>query len=289
MVGVMNRLDIQDLRKTLTLLEARAKKKLGQHFLIDPTALETIVESARLSGDDTVIEIGPGLGVLTERLLEESGRVVAFELDHVLAEYLAQEFPQLELIEGDAIKTLPVGAAQLDRFKIVANIPYQITTPLFKVTLESDLVTRLESLTLLIQKEVAQRLAAGPSEPGRGYLSVLVQYYADIAYVRTVPPTSFWPEPAVDSAVIHVKVRPETRYPLGTESQKFLRFVHTLFLNPRKQLKNVYAGTRGIPAEEVIRIFRSIGLPGNARAQELSLEQWCALYESQRNKEGYGA
>jgi 16S rRNA (adenine1518-N6/adenine1519-N6)-dimethyltransferase len=256
-----------------------SKKSLGQHFLVDEKALETILEAAALDDTDTVVEIGPGMGVLSSRLLEKVERVVAFEFDPDMRRILEKDFPELEVVAGDVLKTAPQVIPDLGPYKVVANIPYQITTPLMRLFLEGGIPNPPLSMTLLVQKEVGKRFAAGAKMSDRGYLSVLIEYFSDISYVMTVPASSFFPPPKVDSAVIHLKMKPERLFP-QQEEREFLKFVHRFFITPRKQLKNVVAGIRGLTSAEVEEAFAKIGLPFTARAQELTLLEWKALYES---------
>ena len=275
----MNRLDPAALRHRLQEMGVWSKKSLGQHFLVDSTVLDVILRTAALQPHDIVVEIGPGPGVLTEKLLETAQQVIAFEFDPDMVRLLREDFPALNLHEGDALQEVPAVVNQLEEYKVVANIPYQITTPLMKLFLEGGVSNPPSSLTLLVQKEVGKRLAAGAGQSDRGYLSVLTQYYTNITFVTSVPATAFWPAPKVESAVIHLERRVSRPLP-PEEERTFLKFVHTLFIQPRKQLKNVVAGIRGISAEQVLQLFKQLGFPENIRAQELTEEQWLTLFKS---------
>lgn len=254
-----------------------SKKNLGQHFLIDSSALQAMVETADLKDSDTVVEIGPGLGVLSKELLKGAKRVVAFEYDPEMVAILNEDYPELEVVSGDVLKTALDLLPELGIYKVVANIPYQITTLLIRLFVEGEFPPT--SLTLLMQKEVAERLTAGPRETGRGYLSVLIEYFGTARYVRTIPASSFWPAPEVQSAIIQIDVAPSRPFSGETE-REFLVFVHRFFIQPRKQLKNVMAGMRGVSSSEVYKYFKKLHLPENIRAQELSLEQWILLYKN---------
>jgi 16S rRNA (adenine1518-N6/adenine1519-N6)-dimethyltransferase len=273
----MNRLNPQDLRNRLYAAGVHTKKSFGQHFLIDEEVLLAVVDAAKLQPGEQVIEIGPGPGVLTERLVETGVDVLAFEADPDMQKVMAEDFPQVEVVAGDALQTIPQRLPE-GKYKVVANIPYQITTPLLRLFLEGGVRPPI-SLTLLIQKEVAQRLAAPERTGERGYLSVLVQYYAQVKIVKAVPPTAFWPAPTVDSAVIHMDVRPQ-RFLDPEEERPFFTYVKSAFLEPRKQLKNVLAGMRGIAPAEMLSQLTALGFSENIRAQELSVEQWITLYKS---------
>lgn len=266
------------LRTRLREAGAWSKKDLGQHFLVDRHVLEEILQAANLEKGDAVVEIGPGPGVLTCELLHQAGRVVAFEYDPAMVGILRKDFPTLEVIEGDVLQTALSVIKELGVYDVVANIPYQITHPLLRLFLEQG--PRPRCLTLLIQKEVGERLAALPGKPGRSYLSVLAQYFAEVQVVCKVPPQSFLPPPKVDSAVVHLEVRESRLLPLPDEG-RFLLFVRRFFTQPRKQFKNVYAGIRGIPTSEAAELFAELGWPATVRAQELSVEQWIQLFRKE--------
>ena len=180
----MNRTAQSDISKRLRTAGVWSKKGLGQHFLVDSNALDVIMETAQVQITDTVVEVGPGLGVLTERLLAAAGRVVAFEYDPEMVAILLKDFPGLELIGGDVLRTAPAALPGLAPYKLVANIPYQITAPLLRLFLEGECPP--ESLTLLVQKEVAERLTAPAGHSARRYLSVLSEYFSEASYVSTV-------------------------------------------------------------------------------------------------------
>lgn len=265
----------------------KANTDLGQHFLVDEKVLATIVKSAELSPEDLVVEIGPGKGVLTEKLLSSVNKVLAFELDERLTMVLKIMFFQainddhLELVEGDFLKKASDHLAHLGegKYKVVANIPYQITTPLLKLLLEGQLESRPSEMVLLIQDEVALRLCAPAQTGDRSYLSVLCQYYGKPEYILKVPPSAFRPSPKVNSAVIRIKILPESERSFsGASEQEFLKFVKRHFIAPRKQLKNVMAGMLGVGSEEIENKFKDLGFSVNIRAQELTLSDWIKLF-----------
>lgn len=273
----MNRLDPHSLLGRLKAAGVWSKKSFGQHFLVDEGALAAMVKTADILPGERVVEIGPGLGVLTERLLEAGAAVTAFEADPDMIRILREDFPDLNLVEGDALRTVPERLGE-GSYKVVANIPYQITTPLIRLFLESGLQPPL-SLTLLVQKEVGGRLAAPERSGERGYLSVLLQYYADVSAVRNVPSVSFWPPPKVDSVIVHAAVRGERALD-PVEERAFFKYVKTAFLEPRKQLKNVLAGMRGVSSAEMASRLQGLGFVETVRAQELSVADWLNLYRS---------
>lgn len=268
----MNRLDPAALRARLQAAHAHSKKSYGQHFLIDGEALAAIIEAADIKPGERVLEIGPGPGVLTEQLLDAGAAVTAFESDPDMIKLLQEDFPMLNLVEGDALQTIP--AHTTEAYKVVANIPYQITTPLIRLFLESGL--RLpESMTLLVQKEVGERLAAPARTGERGFLSVLVQYFADVSLVKQVPAAAFWPAPEVNSVVVHLQMKPVRAL---EQEQEFFAYVKAAFLEPRKQLKNVLAGIRGMSNADMSKKLSALGFPENIRAQELTEDDWINLY-----------
>ncbi len=278
----MQRADEAWARSRLQAATGAPQKSLGQHFLVDPAVITQTLAAASVSADDAVIEIGPGLGVLSAALLETGAKVTAFELDPIMCQVLAEDLPSLTVVQGDVLLMLPEhlpGGA----YKVVANIPYQITTPLIELLFQGKQLggSRPQSATLLMQKEVAERLSAKPGDSDRSFLSVVSEYVTDSELVCVVPPSSFWPAPAVDSAVLHMVTKTTRAYGDEPEKErKFFSFVRSLFAQRRKQLKNVVAGIRGISSEEVSALFAKVGLPATARAQELSLDQWQQLFEA---------
>lgn len=273
----MNRLDPHDLRSRLQRAGTYSKKSFGQHFLVDGAALQAMLTAADIKPGEAVLEIGPGPGVLTEVLLEAGATLTAFEADAGMAGILHEDFPGLDLVEGDALQTIPQHLPA--SYKVVANIPYQITTPLLRLFLEGGVSVLPKSLTLLVQKEVGERLTAPARTGERGFLSVLVQYYTEASLVYQVPASSFWPAPEVDSVVIHLAVKPER--PLGADEEKaFFKYVKSCFLEPRKQLKNVLAGMRGLSNADMSEKLTKLGFPENIRAQELTQADWLTLYHA---------
>jgi 16S rRNA (adenine1518-N6/adenine1519-N6)-dimethyltransferase len=254
----------------------RPRKSLSQNFLTDPTALDAIVEAAELAPGDRVVEIGPGLGVLTRRLLAAGASVLAVELDARLAEYLRRELygvAGFELIEADALSLHPREMFPGERFKVVANIPYHITSPLLHAFLEGE---RPPDLTvLLVQLEVAERVAA---PPGRmSYLSVFAQNVATAEVVARVPADAFEPAPDVDSAVLRLRRRDEPVVPVGEGREPFYRIVQAGFRQRRKQVHNGL--TRELPVERdvVEAALAACGVDPERRPQTLSVDEWACL------------
>lgn len=267
----------------LRQLGVRAQHSLGQNFLVDEGVLMEVVRGGEVAAADTVIEVGPGLGVLTEELLATGATVHALEFDPLMLSVLQADFAQeiasgkLILHEGDAVKLLPSLIQTLPSYKVVANVPYQITTPLFQILLQDAGTHRPQLLSLLVQRELAERLCAREKTGERSYLSVLAQYFTTASILRKVAPTSFIPAPKVDSAVLKLVAKPVLSLPSG-EEQKFFRFVKAAFQERRKQLKNVLAGMKAMPTNQVGEWLASHNLPVTVRAQELSETDWLTLY-----------
>ncbi|HSB35221.1 MAG TPA: 16S rRNA (adenine(1518)-N(6)/adenine(1519)-N(6))-dimethyltransferase RsmA, partial [Nitrospirota bacterium] len=252
----------------------RAKKSLGQNFLKDPHYLRKIADAARLGPGDQVIEIGPGLGHLTRVLAAAAGKVLAIELDERLITPLRREFgtsPNVEVVQADALgypyASLP------GKWKVVANLPYYISTAVLQ-----ELITRREklvSLTLMLQKEVAERIAATPGGKEYGYLSVLVQLYAEPRIEFTVPPGAFTPRPDVESAVVTLSLRGEPAVSVRDEGF-LLRVVKAAFSQRRKTLRNSLRQLD--PAKEKLEAAaRLTGIDLGRRAETLSVEEFGRL------------
>lgn len=254
----------------------RPSKNYGQNYLIEPDILETIIDSAALESSDTVVEVGPGFGVLTEALAPLVKRLVSFEIEKKLTLYWEKrqrEFPSLEVVWGNVLRQAPFFSA-FSSYKVVANIPYQITSPLLRFFLEE--VPPPATLTLLVQKEVGARICALPGD--LSVLGLMVQYRALPTYIVTVPRSAFWPSPAVDSAVIHLSTKPkEDLLPAAEEAQLF-RLIKNGFSNRRKLLiKNLVPFVGKEHKKDIAQVFEEMGLAPTVRAQELSLDYWKIL------------
>lgn len=260
------------------------RKQFAQHWLRSETALNKIVTAAEVSTNDRVLEIGPGTGVLTERLLTQAQTVLAVEIDRDLCKKLVQRFGQLDhflLLQGD-ILTLPL-EDYLQDFppfqnpnKVVANIPYNITGPILEKLLgkiASPNQQPYDLMVLLVQKEVAQRLCATPGSRTFGALSVRVQYLAECEFICDVPAKAFYPPPKVDSAV--VRLRPRLLQQLA-ESPKHLEMAVKLgFASKRKMLRNNLQSV--IDRDRLSQILEQLEINPQARAEDLSVEQWVSL------------
>ncbi|HVQ44221.1 MAG TPA: 16S rRNA (adenine(1518)-N(6)/adenine(1519)-N(6))-dimethyltransferase RsmA [Candidatus Saccharimonadia bacterium] len=261
---------VEDVRTALRLAGIRPNKGLGQHFLVDRSSLEAIVDAAAVTRSDTVLEIGPGLGVMTRPLAAQAGRLIAVETDHVLAGLLRRDAPEnLEVVEQDFLtynlRTLS------PRYKVIANIPYYLTSKIFRLLIESPNPPAL--MSVLIQKEVAERITARP-----GQLSILalsVQYYGHAEIVRIVERHKFWPAPAVDSAVLRVTL---TGPAFPADPAKLFRLIKAGFGEKRKLLKNALSGGLNLSSDLAVELIAHAKLPPTARAQELDLPAWRRLY-----------
>ena len=225
------------LRRLMGAERLRPRKSLSQHFLTDPVALDAIVEAAELQPGDRVVEIGPGLGVLTRRLLAAGTSVIAVELDPRLASWLRRELGEVEnfeLIEADALSLHPRDFFAGEPYKVVANIPYSITSPLLHAFLEGERPPDL--MVVLVQLEVAERVAAAPGS--MSYLSAFAQNVASAEVVARVPADAFEPAPEVDSAVLRLRRRPDPVVPVGERREPFYRVVQAAFRQRRKQIHN---------------------------------------------------
>ncbi len=262
----------------------RARKGLGQHFLVDAEVLQQVVSAADLSQDDTVVEVGPGLGILTAELARRAGRVIAVELDDRLAAMLKQSLadcPNVTVINQDILKldpaTLPVG----QRFKVVANLPYYITSPVLRHFLEA--AAKPQMMVLMVQQEVAQAITAGPGQ--RSVLSISVQFYGKPSIVSRVPAQSFYPAPEVDSAILKIAVYPRPTVPV-TDEKGFFALVRAGFAAARKQLPNSLAQGTKLPKAEVLPLLEKAGIAPQRRAETLTLEEWSQLYQAFQAREG---
>ncbi len=254
----------------------RADKKLGQNFLIDENIVRNIVAAAELSDKDTVLEVGPGIGTLTQGLAESGASVVAVELDKRLLPVLdttLEGYDNVRIVNGDILQVDIMQTVSVDEFKVCANLPYYITTPIIFALLEKRLP--MERLVAMVQKEVAERMAAKPGGKDYGALSVAIQYYTEPEIAFIVPPSSFIPAPSVDSAVIVCKRREKPPVEVCDEAL-FFRVVKAAFSLRRKMLNNSLKNM-GIKGEQVAKWLELAGVDGKRRAETLSLEDFAAL------------
>jgi len=264
------------LRRLLAAEHLRPRKALSQNFLTDAAALDAIVAAAELQPGDRVLEVGPGLGVLTRRLLAAGASVLAIELDPRLAAWLRRELgevPGFDLIEADALTLHPREVFPAESFKLVANIPYHITSPLLHAFLEGERPP--EVAVLLVQAEVAERVAAPPGQ--MSYLSVFVQNIANAEVVARVPAAAFEPAPDVDSAILRLRRRTEPPVPLGSGREPFYRVVQAGFRQRRKQIHNGLGRELPVGGGAVENALAACVIDGERRPQTLSVEEWACL------------
>ena len=276
---------LEDTMFLMKKYHIKANKSLGQNFLIDENVVEKIVEKSNISKEDLVIEIGPGLGTLTSKLLEKAGKVVAIELDKKMLNILNDRFylyDNFSLINQDVLKVdlekLIKEEKEKNGFKkakIVANLPYYITTPIIMKLLEEKL--DLESITVMIQKEVAKRLVSIPGSKSAGAITYTVYFYSIAKELLEVPNNSFIPEPEVTSEVIKLDIRKEE--PVKVKSKKVMfRIIKCAFMQRRKTLLNALVNTKVfLNKEEGIKVLKELDLSEDIRPEKLTLEDFANI------------
>ncbi|MCI9176999.1 MAG: 16S rRNA (adenine(1518)-N(6)/adenine(1519)-N(6))-dimethyltransferase RsmA [Clostridia bacterium] len=259
-----------------------ANKSLGQNFLISEQVVKNIIEGAEITKEDIVIEIGPGLGTLTKELLEKAKRVIAIELDERMIAILQERFAlyhNFEIIKKDVLKIdfdklVYEQNIEKENIKIVANLPYYITTPIIMKLLEEK--APVESITIMIQKEVAQRLIELPGQKNAGAITYCVYYYCESESITVVPKSSFIPEPQVESQVIKLNIRKQP--PVKLENEKlFFKLVKASFMQRRKTLLNGLSNNKIADKQTIKQLLISLDLPENVRGEDLSIEQFASL------------
>ncbi|MCX6718280.1 MAG: 16S rRNA (adenine(1518)-N(6)/adenine(1519)-N(6))-dimethyltransferase RsmA [Candidatus Staskawiczbacteria bacterium] len=272
------------IKELLSKYNARPSKGLGQNFLIDKNVLNKIIEASDIKPSDVILEVGPGIGTLTQELAKKAKKVIAIEKDKVMIEILKEtlkDSKNIEIIQGDILKnklSLP------KKYKIVANIPYYLTSPLIRKFLESE--NQPEEMVLMLQKEVAQRICSKP--PRMSLLAVSVQFYADAKIVSYVSKNCFWPAPKIDSAIIkiHPVKSPEGRILAkpklfnGVNSQLFFKVVKAGFSQPRKQLAGNLSKMLKLSREKTNSWLLKNNIAPTQRAETLSVEDWKNLANS---------
>lgn len=258
-----------------------AKKMFGQNFLIDDNILQNIVESANVNEQDTVIEIGPGLGNLTHYILEKGAKVIAFEIDADMIQILNDRFgnaSNLEIINKDILKVDMNEYLKNNRVKIIANLPYYITSPIIFKLLEYR--KNIQSITIMIQKEVADRINAKPHSKDYGVITINTNYMADVEKLFNVPNTSFIPAPNVTSAVIQIKPNESKEKELDIQDEEIFKdLVKKAFSARRKKLSNSLQNSsiNNMSKQDIEKMIEQAGLNLNCRAEEVSVEQYAKM------------
>ena len=289
----------QQVRDFFALNRTRPKKHLGQNFLVNPDILKIIVEAGELTDSDTVIEIGAGLGCLTDVVARYAKSVIAIEVDELLYKALESRFgvackpkldlqksvnPSVQLHNADILK-LDLDPLLVDRnpgtvpttFKVIANLPYSITTPILWKLLEHH--KQIHSCVLMMQKEVAERIVAGPGGKDYGALTIGITYRAEAELIATLSPENFYPAPKVDSALLKLTMREQPKVVVENE-ELFFKVVRTAFRTRRKMLKNALVRGRFASSEVLGAVFEELGIAPQRRAETLDITEFAALANS---------
>ena len=273
----------QQVRAFFALNHTRPKKHLGQNFLVNPETLKIIVDAGAVTGSDTVIEIGAGLGCLTEVVAQHAERVIAVEVDELLYNALASQFStnsRVQLLNADILKLeinslLSHGTGTMPpTFKVIANLPYSITTPILWKLLAHH--KQIHSCVLMMQKEVAERIVAGPGGKVYGALTIGVGYYAEATLITTLSPDNFYPAPKVDSALLRLEMRKTPKVTVENE-EFFFKVVRTAFRTRRKMLKNALVRGKFSSEEVLAAAFEELGIAPQRRAETLDITEFAAL------------
>ena len=276
---------LEETKNIMKKYNIRANKSLGQNFLINSEVVENIVNSSDIGPDDMIIEIGPGLGTLTKYLLEKLGKVLCIEIDQKMIKILEDRFSEydnFEVINEDILKIdlnniikLNKDSGQIKKVKIVANLPYYITTPIIMKLLEEKL--DIESIIVMIQKEVADRLIETPGGKNTGAITYTVYYYCESEKVMEVPNSSFIPEPEVTSEVIKMILRKQPPVDLKNVKVMFM-IIKSAFMQRRKTLLNGLTNSKVfLNKQEGLEILKKLNLDENVRAEELSIEDFANI------------
>lgn len=267
----------------------RTKKRLGQNFLVNPDVIEEIIDYAQITKDDTIIEIGPGVGFVTEQLVKYAKKVIAIELDEEAIKELEKlECDNLEIIHNDILKT-DISALSNEKVKVVANIPYYITAPIISHLLGEidDLNNKnrnsISEIILMVQEEVARRMVATEKSPSKQYglLTILAQFWTDCEIIRLVGRKSFFPAPKVNSALVGLKINNEPKLKLSDYSH-FRRVLKAAFSQRRKNIKNCLVNN-GFNKDIVKSVLNKLDIDENTRGESLSIEKFGHLSEELKN------
>jgi 16S rRNA (adenine1518-N6/adenine1519-N6)-dimethyltransferase len=265
----------------------KARKGLGQHFLVDGEVLEFITSAAGLSPDDLVVEVGPGLGILTEALAKKAGGVIAIELDDRLAALLKKtlaSFKNVTIVNDDVLNIEPEELLKRQKsplYKVVANLPYYITSPVLRHFLTAS--AKPGVMVVMVQQEVAEAIAAQPGD--MSLLSVSVQFYGRPEIVRWVPAQAFYPAPEVDSALLRIELYPEPAVVM--DEGGFFELVRAGFSAPRKQIGNSLSQGLGLPKDGVLPLLERAEIDWQRRAETLTLEEWARLWRVFEEKKAW--
>jgi len=272
-------------RQLLRQFGIKPQKSLGQHFLIDETVLERILSAAELSPGDIVVEVGPGLGILTEGLAKQGAQVIAVELDSKLVALLKRRlaaFPDVKIIHADILRVTPrqilesklAVSALFQGYKVIANLPYYITSPLLRHFFEA--LPQPSEMIVMVQKEVGEAMVATPGN--MSLLSVKTQFYSKPSIISYVSAASFYPPPKVDSVILRLDVYSQLPIEVPNPASFFDVVLHG-FSSPRKQLRNSLAHSLDMPPSQVTLLLEKTGIEGKRRAETLSLEEWRELWK----------
>jgi len=265
-------------RKMLRHFDLRVRKRLGQHFLVDDEVLRLIIATADLTPADTIMEIGPGLGILTKELARQAGQVIAVELDTNLATTLQQTLASLDNVTIINDNILHINPATLlpesKPYKVVANLPYYITSPVLRHFLEAPV--KPKTMIVMVQKEVAEAIVAEPGQ--RSILSISVQFYGKPRIISLVPAQSFYPVPKVDSAILRIDV-PSQPVVDVTDEKGFFKLVRAGFSAPRKQMVNSLAHGLELVKNDVLTLLEKADIAPQRRAETLTLKEWAQLWK----------
>ena len=279
---------LEETRFIMKKYNIKANKNLGQNFLISEEVVNKIVDCSNLTKEDLVIEIGPGLGTLTKFLLEKAKKVICIELDKKMLDILNDRFSlynNFELINDDVLKVdlkkiikIEKETGNIKNVKIVANLPYYITTPIIMKLLEEEL--ELDSITVMIQKEVADRLIAIPGQKNTGAITYSIYYYTESEDILEVPNSSFIPEPEVTSKVIKLNIRKEPAV-ITNNKEKLFKIIKCAFMQKRKTLINSLTNNKVFESKnQGLEILKKIGISENARPEELSINDFEKISEN---------
>jgi len=270
-----------DIHQTLTRLGLDPKKSLGQNFMVEDAALRKLIDAADLSPSDAVLEIGPGLGALTDKLIGQVRRLVAVEIDQRFVPHLRDRYsdwPHIEIVQADILQSdvCALLGPDVDRYKVIANLPYYITSAILRYLLEGACPPSL--LVVTVQYEVAQRLTAKPGD--MSLLSVGVQFYGTPQIAGRLKAGNFYPAPNVDSAVVKITSHPAGPPLAGEARQRFFRIARAGFSQPRKQLRNSLSAGLRLSPDDVVDWLAAAEIDARRRPETLTIADWLALYHA---------